>query len=112
VIEHYVAEVHESHHCRMVSLSDVQTPAGWTTAQVIWDLSVTATDAKTCRYTNLVITYATDAFLDDLQAAGQTFEQAAAGLQAAVSDHNRRETPLFAASIQRRALTPQRPPTS
>jgi hypothetical protein len=25
--KHYVAEVHEPHHCRMVSLSDAQTPA-------------------------------------------------------------------------------------
>ena len=30
MVQHYVAEVHEPHHCRMVSLSDVQTPAGWT----------------------------------------------------------------------------------
>src|SRR5262249_7572290 len=42
MVQHYVADVHEPHHCRMVSLSDVQTPAGWTKIQVIWDLSVTA----------------------------------------------------------------------
>src|SRR5262249_45124100 len=29
MVQHYVADVHEPHHCRMVSLSDVQTPAGW-----------------------------------------------------------------------------------
>ena len=45
MVQHYVAEVHEPHHCRMVSLSDVQTPAGWTKIQVIWDLSVTALDS-------------------------------------------------------------------
>ena len=104
VIQHYVAEVQAAHHCHMVSLSDVQTPAGWTSVQVIWDLSLTALDAKTCQFTNLVITHATNDFLDGLQATGQTFEQVAAGLQAAVSEHNRRETPLFAASIERRAL--------
>jgi hypothetical protein len=104
VIQHYVAEVQAAHHCHMVSLSDVQTPAGWTTAQVIWDLRLIALDAKSCQFTNLVITYATNDFLQGLQAAGQTFEKAAAGLQAAVSDHNRRETPLFATSIERRTL--------
>jgi hypothetical protein len=30
MVQHYVAEAHEPHHRRMVSLSDVQTPAGWT----------------------------------------------------------------------------------
>ena len=34
MVQHYVAEVHEPHHCRMVSLSDVQTPAGWTKIHV------------------------------------------------------------------------------
>ena len=63
MVQHYVAEVHEPHHCRMVSLSDVQTPAGWTKIQVIWDLSVTALDAGSCRYTNQVLSYPTPAFL-------------------------------------------------
>jgi hypothetical protein len=105
VVQHYVAEVHEAHRCHMVSLSDVQTPAGWTTAQVIWDLNVTALGAQACKFTNLVITYPTRGFLDGLAAAGQTFEEAAACLQAAVTEHNRRETPLFATSIERKALT-------
>src|ERR1700744_1413157 len=74
VVQHYVAEVHEAHHCHMVSLSDLRTPVGWTKIQVIWDLSVTALDAETCQFTNLVISYPTRAFLDALEAAGQTFE--------------------------------------
>jgi hypothetical protein len=105
VVQHYVAEVHEAHHCHMVSLSDLQTQLGWNRIQVIWDLSVTALDAETCQFTNLVISYPTRGFLDALAAAGQTFEQTAAGLQEAVADHNRRETPLFAASIERNART-------
>ena len=51
----------------MVSLSDVQTPAGWTKIQVIWDLSVTALDTGSCRYTNQVLSYPTPAFLEMLQ---------------------------------------------
>ena len=39
MVQHYVAEIHELHHCRMVSLSDVQTPGWWTKIQVIWDLT-------------------------------------------------------------------------
>lgn len=104
VVQHYVAETHEAQHCHMVSLSDLQTPGGWAKIQVIWDLSVTAVDADTCQYTNLVISYPTRAFLDMLAAAGQPFEQVAASLQEAVTVHNRLETPLYAASIERKAL--------
>jgi hypothetical protein len=105
MVQHYVAEVAQPRHCRMVSLSDVQTPLGWTKIQVIWDLSVTALDAGTCQYTNLVLSYPTRAFLNILTKAGQTFEDVAADRQAATDNHNQRETALYAVSIQRAALT-------
>ena len=104
MVQHYVAEVHEPHHCRMVSLSDVQTPAGWTKIQVIWDLSVTALDSASCRYTNQVFSYPTSAFLETLKVAGISFEDAVADRQAASDDHNRRETALYAQSLERKAL--------
>ena len=104
LVQHYVAEVHKPHHCRMVSLTDVQTPLGWTKIQVIWDLSVKAIGPGACEYTNLVLSYPTRAFLDVLTTAGQTFEQAAQDRQAATTDHNRRESVLYASSIERAAL--------
>src|SRR5215831_6676651 len=104
MVQHYVAEVHEPHHCRMVSLSDVQTPAGWTKIQVIWDLSVTALDSGSCQYTNQVVSYPTPAFVKMLKAAGMSVEDTVADRQAASDDHNRRETPLFAQSLERKAL--------
>jgi hypothetical protein len=104
MIQHYVAQMHQPNHCRLVSLSDLQTPLGWTKIQVIWDLSVAPLDAGTCQYTNRVISYPTRAFLDVLDAAGKTFEEAAADRQQATVDHNQRETALYAASIERKAL--------
>jgi hypothetical protein len=88
----------------MVSLSDVQTPAGWTKIQVIWDLSVTAVDSGSCRFTNQVLSYPTPAFLETLQVAGISFEDAVADRQIASDDHNRRETALYAQSLERKAL--------
>jgi hypothetical protein len=82
----------------MVSLSDVQTPAGWRKIQVFWDLSVTALDSASCRYTNQVLSYPTPAFMETLKVAGISFENAAADRQAASDDHNRRETALYAVS--------------
>src|SRR3974377_425270 len=95
MVQHYVAEVHEPHHCRMVSLSDVQTPAGWTKIQVIWDLSVTALDSTSCLYTNHVLTYPTPAFLETLKVAAISFEDAVADRQAAQENTNRREQALY-----------------
>ena len=104
MVQHYVADVHERHHCRMVSISDVQTPAGWTKIQVIWDLSVTALDSASCGFTNKVLSYPTPAFLETLKVAGVSFEDAVTDRQAASDDHNRRETSRFAQSLERRAL--------
>src|SRR5215467_12662958 len=104
MVQHYVPEVHEPHHCRMVSLSDVQTPAGWTKIHVIWDLSVTALDSASCRFTNQVLSYPTPEFLEMLKVAGISFEDTVADRQAATDDHNRRETALYAQSLERKAM--------
>lgn len=104
LVQHYVAEIAEKHHCHMVSLSDVLTPAGWTTMQVIWDLSVRAVGQDSCEYRNIVTGHPTSAFLEFIEAGGLTFEEVAAVRQESVSDHNGRETARYAASIERRAL--------
>jgi hypothetical protein len=56
VVQHYVYETADKDHCHMVSTSDVLTPAGWTTCQVIWDLKADPVDGKTSKYTNTVTT--------------------------------------------------------
>jgi hypothetical protein len=104
MIQHYVGEITEKRHCRMVSHSDVYTPAGRTKIQVIWDLSVKPIDDQHCEYTNSVRGLATPEFLTFIAEHGITFEQAAAARQAASADHNSRETPLYANSIERKAL--------
>jgi hypothetical protein len=104
VIQHYVGEVTEKHHCRMVSISDLFTPLGRTKIRVIWDLSVRAVDDQRCEFTNDVLVFTTPEFLAALEQHGITFEQAAPSNHAAIADHNSRETPLFAASIERKAL--------
>ncbi|WP_341988406.1 hypothetical protein [Azorhizobium sp. AG788] len=104
VVQHYVAEEATASYCRMNSISDVFTPVGRTQVNVIWELMAEAIEGGRTRYTNRVTSHPTDVFLDFIAAHGQTFEQAAAARQEAGGDHNRRETPLFAASIARRAL--------
>ena len=104
MIQHYVAETATPQLCRMVSTSDAFTPNGRTSVQVIWTLSVKAIDNKCCEYTNSVVAHPTAQFIDFIAEHNITFEQAAAGRQHDGSAHNRRETPLFAGSIERKAL--------
>jgi hypothetical protein len=103
VIQHYVAEEAEADHCHMNSISDVLTAHGWTTVNVIWCLKAERIDDTTSKYTNTVTCHPTQEFLDFIAQNGQTFEEAAAARQAGSEDHCRRETPLFAASIGRKA---------
>lgn len=104
MVQHYVAETATPHLCRMISTSDAFTPNGHTRVQVIWTLSAKRVDDTHCEYTNSVVAHPTAAFMDFIAAHKISFEQAAAVRQRDGGDHNRRETPLFAESIARKAL--------
>ena len=103
VVQHYVAEESGKTYCRMNSISDVFTANGRTQVNVVWELRAEAMDGGRSRYTNTVTAHPTDAFLAFLDQHGVAYEDAAQARQVAGGDHNRRETPLFAASIARRA---------
>jgi hypothetical protein len=104
MIQHYVAEVATPSLCRMVSTSDAFTPNGHTRVQVVWTLSAKQLNEKTCEYTNNVVAHPTAEFMDFIAKNNISFEEAAKARQHDGGDHNRRETPLFAASIERKAL--------
>jgi hypothetical protein len=104
MIQHYVAEEHTPSLCRMVSTSDAFTPGGRTRVQVIWTLSVRSIDANSCEYTNSVVAHPTAEFMEFIARHNLSFEAASAARQHDGGDHNRRETPLFAASIERYSL--------
>jgi putative intracellular protease/amidase len=104
VIQHYVAEIHEPHFCRMVSTSDSISPAGRTKLQVVWELSVKKIDQETCEYTNHIHSTAIDQTLAFLKAHDIPFELARDARQHASHAHNHEETPKFAKSIERKAL--------
>ena len=104
MVQHYVAEVATPSLCRMVSVSDAFTPNGPTRVQVIWTLSVKRIDDRSCEFTNSVIVHPTAEFMDFIAQHKIPFKQAAAARQHVGGEHNWRETPLFAASIERMAL--------
>lgn len=105
IVQHYVAEVHEPHYCRMVSISDAISANGRTTVKVQWELRATRIDATHTEYTNEINAFATDEFLEFIKQHNITLEEAAASRQQASDSHNHEETPNFAKSIERKALT-------
>ena len=107
VIQHYVAEVREPHFCRMVSISDSISPAGHAKLQVVWELSVNKTGDNSCEFSNHIHSSATDETMAFFKQHGIAFERAREARQHASHAHNQEETPNFAKSIERRALSKQ-----
>ena len=70
MVQHYVEEIGEPHHLRLVSNSDVFTPTGRITVGVIWDLSVKKIDSNTCEFTNEVHSTFTPELLETLAKQG------------------------------------------
>lgn len=112
MVQHYVGEIRERSRCVMVSISDAITAAGRNKVKVVWELSVAKIDEKTCEYRNHIHATATDAFLDFLNKHNIPFEQARQARQEASDVHNREETPNFARSLERLALTGERVPSA
>ena len=104
MVQHYIEEIGERDHLRLVSKSDVFTPAGRTKVGVIWDLRVRKIDDQTCEFTNTVHSSATQELLDFLAKQGIPFEVVRTARVPMSEAHNRQETPLFAKSIERHAL--------
>ncbi|MBA2920656.1 hypothetical protein GON01_06545 [Sphingomonas sp. MAH-20] len=107
MVQHYVERLGEKDHLILESVSDVFTPNGRTTINVLWELTVRALDDGRCEFTNHVRSTATDALLDLLDRQGIPFEVFRTQRQPMSIAHNQGETPLFAASIERAALRGQ-----
>ncbi|TWR24981.1 hypothetical protein FPZ42_14605 [Mucilaginibacter achroorhodeus] len=105
VIQHYVATEYRADYCRMLSLSDVIGKNGRSKVQVLWELKATAIDENSSEYTNEIHATATPEFFSFTKEHGISLAEAAAARQAASDIHNHEETPLFAKSIEHKALT-------
>ena len=104
IVQHYVEEIGQPDHLRLVSTSDVFTPTGRTKIGVIWDLAVRKIDDQTCELTNTVQSCAVPELMDFLGKQGIPLEVFRGARKPTSEAHNRQETPLFAKSIERHAL--------
>ncbi|MBY5400256.1 hypothetical protein [Rhizobium leguminosarum] len=104
MVQHYVETLGERDHLILDSDSDVFTPSGRTTIHVTWELSAKRLDDAKCEFTKRVRSYATDEMLAFLDRQGIPFDIFRTQRQPMSIAHNKGETPLFAASIERAAL--------
>jgi len=109
MVQHYVETLGEKDHLILDSDSDVFTPTGRVAIHVTWELSVKAIDKNHCEFTNRVQSFATPDMLASLDRQGIPFEIFRTQRQPMSIAHNKGETPLFAASIERHALRSQQP---
>jgi hypothetical protein len=104
VVQHYVEEIAEKSHCRLISTSDVFVQGNRTTVAVVWELVARPLSEDACEFENVVLVHTTDDYESFIESHGITYEQGKAMLQSAVGPHNAEETPLFAKSIETKAL--------
>lgn len=106
MVQHYVEDIAERSHCRLVSLSDLIGPDIGSRVKivVVWSFNADAIDADTTRLTNSVEVRSTPDYLDALEQRGVSFAKASEVAQQALTAHNAEETPLFAGNIERKAL--------
>jgi hypothetical protein len=105
IIQHYVATEYRADYCRMLSVSDAISANGRSKVQVLWELKATKLDDNTCEYTNEIHATATPEFFEFIKMHNITLAQAAHDRQVVSDAHNHEETPLFAKSIEKKALT-------
>ena len=101
MVQRYVAEIETPALCKMVSISEAFTPNGRTRVQVIWTLSVKRIDENSSELVNSMTVHPTAEFMDFLVQHKIKFIDAVGARQHVEGEHNRRETPLIAASIER-----------
>src|SRR6476659_6239851 len=107
MVQHYQEELSGPDHIVLTSFSDVFTPTGRIVLHVKWELSVKAISNAQCEFTNHVTSHATEDLMQSLERQGIPFEVFKSQRQPNSIYHNRMETPLFAASIERAALKTQ-----
>lgn len=105
LIQHYVEDLAERRHCRLVSWSDTFGPSidDRGNSNVLWEFWVEAIDAQTTRFTNRVQSKAVPGWEGGLARTGTSLEEAQRRAARVISAHNAEETPLFAVDIEKKA---------
>jgi hypothetical protein len=102
MVQHWIEDIAEKQHCRLVSLSDTFAQQEHRKVQ---DLTVKPLSESSCEFTNSISVFGTDEVLAFVEKSDAPTEQVKDAVQRALDAHNAEETPNFAKSIERRTLS-------
>ena len=105
MVQHWTEEIADKQHCRLVSLSDLFDQQQRAKIQLAWDMTVKPLSESSCEFTNSISVFGTDEFLTFVEKSNAPPEQIKETVQRALDAHNAEETPNFAKSIERKALS-------
>ena len=108
MVQHWTEDTAEKHHCLLVSLSDMFAEQERIKMQLTWDLIVKPLSGSTCEFTDTISVFETDDYLAFVKKSGAPPEQLRNAVQRALDAHNAEETPNFAKSVERKALSTRR----
>lgn len=105
LVQHYVEEIAEPNHCRLVSESDSIGPSidAHAKVRVVWEFWAEAISNEHTKFINRTEAHVLPGYLEALEKRGIPFEKASQAAEAAMTAHNAEETPLFARDIERKA---------
>ena len=104
LIQHYVEEINERHHCRVYSISDTFSPLANSKLAVTWEVKVRKIDEVKCEFSNRVIVSLTEDFILCIRKSDVPLDILKVTMAENVVAHNLEETPLFAKDIEAKAL--------
>ncbi len=108
MVQHWTEEVAEKQHSRLRSISDMFVQGERATVQLTWDMTVKPISDNSCEFTDTITLFETPSYLAFVEKSGVPAGHMKEGVKQAIDAHNADETPNFAKSIEKRALSADR----
>jgi hypothetical protein len=105
MVQHWTENIAEKQRCWLVSVSDMFVQQERVKVQLTWEMTVKRVSETSCEFTDAITVFETDEYLAFVAKSGAPPDQVRDGVQLAVDAHNAEETPNFAKSIERKALS-------
>jgi hypothetical protein len=105
MVQHWTEDIAEKQRCRLVSVSDMFAQQERVKVQLAWEMTVKPLSESSCEFTDSISMFETDEYLAFVEKSGAPAELVTVAVQRAIDAHNADETPNFAKSIERKALS-------
>jgi hypothetical protein len=105
MVQHWTEEIAEKQHSYLASISDMFVQGERAVVQLTWDMTVKPLSKTSCEFTDTITLFETPDYVAFAQKSGMPTVQMKEGVRKAIDAHNADETPNFAESIEKKALS-------